>query len=107
MPMPAIQSVGPAALGPEFTIQGIEGTAPAQTEQSGGGFTGALMDQIGKLEELQQGASVQAQLLATGQADDVSTVVMEIERASLAMQLAVQVRNKAVEAYQDIYRMQV
>ena len=107
MPVPAIQPVGAAALGPEFTIPGIGGTAPAASEPSGGGFTSTLMNQIGKLEDLQQNASVQSQLLATGQASDVSNVVMEIERASLAMQLAVQVRNKAVEAYQDIYRMQV
>jgi flagellar hook-basal body complex protein FliE len=32
---------------------------------------------------------------------------MEVERANLAMQLAVQVRNKAVDAYHEIFRMQI
>ncbi len=32
---------------------------------------------------------------------------MEIERASLALQLAAQVRNKTVDAYQELFRMQV
>jgi flagellar hook-basal body complex protein FliE len=32
---------------------------------------------------------------------------MEVERAALALQLAVQVRNRAVEAYQDLWRTQI
>ena len=34
-------------------------------------------------------------------------VVMSVEKASLELQLAVQVRNKGVDAYQEIFRMQV
>ena len=45
--------------------------------------------------------------VATGQATDVSQVAMTVERAVLELQMATQIRNKAVEAYQDIYRMQV
>ena len=50
---------------------------------------------------------LQSQALATGQATDVSAVVTAVEQAALAMQLAVQVRNKAVDAYQEIIRMQI
>ena len=46
----------------------------------------------------------QAQALATGQADDPTAVVMAVERAQLSMQLAGQIRNKAVEAAQEIFR---
>ena len=46
--------------------------------------------------------------LATGQATDITSVVADaVEQANLALQLAVQVRNKAVDAYQEIMRMQV
>ena len=51
--------------------------------------------------------SVTAQALATGQASDPTAVVMAVERAQLAMQLASQIRTKAVEAAQDIFHTQV
>jgi flagellar hook-basal body complex protein FliE len=82
--------------------------APAGTAASGGqGFGDMLAGELGKLDGLQQNASNAAQQLATGQAKDVSSVAMEVERASLALQLAAQVRNKAVDAYQELFRMQV
>ena len=62
---------------------------------------------IDSLSSTQADAAAQSQALATGQATDVSSVVMSVERASLALQVAAQVRNKAVEAYQEIFRMQV
>jgi len=66
-----------------------------------------LTGELGKLDALQQQADTASQQLATGQASDVSTVAMEVERASLSLQLAAQVRNKAVEAYQQLFGMQV
>ena len=50
---------------------------------------------------------VQSQALALGQSTDIAGVTMAVERANLAMQLAVQVRNKAVDAYHEIFRMQI
>jgi len=70
-------------------------------------FSGQLMQQVSKLNDLQLSAQDQSQALATGQATDVSAVVTAVEQASLAMQLAVQVRNKATDAYQEIMRMQI
>ena len=104
--MPTIPPVGatPVALGPEFARPTLDGAAPAG---EGGGFGRMLAEQIGTLNEMQASAGQQAQALATGKATDVTAVVMEIERASLALQLATQIRNKSVEAYHEIFRMQV
>ena len=55
----------------------------------------------------QQSADVQSQALALGKTTDIAGVTMAVERANLAMQLAVQVRNKAVDAYHEIFRMQI
>jgi flagellar hook-basal body complex protein FliE len=73
----------------------------------GGGFAKALEGAMGKLDAAQSDAATQARQLATGQASDVSSVVMSVEKASLEVQLAAQIRNKLVEDYQDIFRMQV
>ena len=103
MALPPINPVG--GVGAEFKIPALEPTAP--TKAGGDGFGNMLADQIGKLAETQTDGAVQAQKLATGKAEDVSEVVMAVERASLSLQVAAQVRNKAVEAYQEIFRMQV
>ena len=103
--MPTIPPVGatPVALGPEFARPTLDGAAPAGE----GGFGKMLAEQIGNLNEMQTSASQQVQALATGQATDVTSVVMEVERASLALQLATQIRDKTVDAYHEIFRMQV
>ena len=66
-----------------------------------------LSSSIQSLSDSQTQASSAAQALATGEATDPTAVVMAVERAQLAMQLASQIRTKAVEAAQDIFHTQV
>ena len=88
----------------EWAIPGIEQATPTR---SGGGFGQLLADQVRQLGATQTEAAQQAQALATGEASDPTAVVMAVERAQLAMQLASQVRNKSVEAVQTIFSTQV
>jgi flagellar hook-basal body complex protein FliE len=54
------------------------------------------------------GAAEQAMSrLAEGKPVELHTVMIELERAQLSVQTFVQVRNKLVEAYQDLIRMQL
>jgi flagellar hook-basal body complex protein FliE len=98
------------ALGPEFSIPQVTGSESA-TGQEGvagaGGFGKALGGALEKLAETQQTATEQSQALALGKAPDIQTVAIDVERANLAIQLATQVRNRAVDAYHEIFRMQV
>jgi flagellar hook-basal body complex protein FliE len=48
-----------------------------------------------------------AQALATGTATDISAATVAVEKAAIALQLTAAFRNKAVEAYQDVMRMQI
>jgi flagellar hook-basal body complex protein FliE len=45
--------------------------------------------------------------LVTGEVQDVHEVMIAAQKASLSLQMTVQVRNKVVEAYQEVMRMQL
>jgi flagellar hook-basal body complex protein FliE len=95
-----------AITGPEFRIDGTPGATEAPPTE-GVGFGDLLGKSLESLAVSQQEAADAAQALATGQAEDPTAVVMAVERAQLAMQLASQIRTKAVEAAQDIFHTQV
>jgi flagellar hook-basal body complex protein FliE len=102
-----------AVTGGEWSIAGVgDGGIPAQSGGAADGagaskFGGVLADQIGALEKLQTQAAEGSRALAAGTATDPTEVVMAVERARLSMQLASQIRTKAVEAIQDIFHTQV
>ena len=72
-----------------------------------GGFGQALTNAISGLSESQNAADSASVRMAAGEPIDLHEVMLARETASLQFQLAVQVRNKLVEAYQDVMRMQV
>ena len=83
-------------------------TAESSNEQNGAANFGSMLKQaIHDVNSMQVKADDAAVKLASGQAEDVHQVMIAVEQAMLAMQLTVQIRNKAVEAYQEISRMQI
>lgn len=94
-PISAISSISP--IGSTQTVK-----AP-----SAASFTAALGDALGELQRLENHANDLSGQLAAGQPVDLHEVVLAMEETTLAYQLALQVRNKVVEAYQEIMRMQV
>src|SRR5262245_16428570 len=81
--------------------------AEAGNGSSAGGFGQALATAISNLNETQNAADDASVRMAAGDPIDLHEVMLARETASLHFQLAVQVRNKLVEAYQDVMRMQV
>lgn len=69
-------------------------------------FGSYLNEAMKSLNETQQATSAARADLAVGKAD-LHQVMIQSEESSIAMQLAIEVRNKAVEAYQEMMRMQV
>ena len=101
----AIERIGAAALQPA-----LSGTSPANAvgaRPAGADFGSVLGRAVDQLQDTQNRADALATDLASGRAVDLHEVVLASEEAQLTFQLAVQVRNKAVEAYQEIMRMQV
>jgi flagellar hook-basal body complex protein FliE len=93
-----------ATTGADWQVAPVEPTAPAA---DGTGFAGALGKAVEALQADQTNAAQAAQGLATGTATDPTQAVMALERARLSMQLAGQLRTKAVDAMQDIFHTQV
>lgn len=73
----------------------------------GGSFSDILNNAITKLNDTQTRADNLAVEFLTGEVQDLHQVTIAMQEAKLTMQLAVEVRNKVVEAYQEISRMQV
>lgn len=94
------------------TVSPVErvGAAPlaAATQPAGASdFAKLLGEQIEQLSQIQNDAAQLQQEFAAGRISDVSEVVLAVQKADLALNFAVQLRNKVVEAYQEISRMQV
>lgn len=72
-----------------------------------GSFAGLLKDAVAQTSRLQHEADALAEQVAKGHSGDLATTMIAIEKAQISFQLMLQVRNKVVEAYQEIMRMPV
>jgi len=70
-------------------------------------FASMLQQGLAQVNALQSAADEAIWRLAAGQADNLHEVMIAVERASIALELTIAIRNKLVEAYHEIMRMQV
>ena len=86
----------------------LEGVPPSP-ELSGhsGSFATLLQQSLERVDGLQHEADAAARAFALGQAPSVHDTMIAMEKADLSLRLTTTVRDKIVEAYQDIMRMQV
>jgi flagellar hook-basal body complex protein FliE len=70
------------------------------------GFTDSLADAVKQVDQLQTNADGEAAKLAQG-GGNLHETALALEKADIAMRVAVKVRNKFVDAYNDIMRMPV
>jgi flagellar hook-basal body complex protein FliE len=94
-------------------IAAIQPLAPRPPQEAGGAteggasFVSIMREQLDQMVEMQNNAAQLQQQLAAGQITDVNQVVLAVQKADLALNFALQLRNKVIEAYQEISRMQV
>jgi len=70
-------------------------------------FTEVLNEKLQEVNQLQKEADILTNKFLVGQVEDLHQVMIAAEKANLALQMTVQIRNKLVEAYQEISRMQI
>jgi flagellar hook-basal body complex protein FliE len=107
--IPAINSIATAAQ----ALQGLSGTG-AEKSAFSAGVTGAqptpfselLTDAVGQVDQLEAQAHTAVAGLMTGSGVDVHQAMIATEKANMSFELALAVRNKAVQAYQQVIGMQ-
>jgi flagellar hook-basal body complex protein FliE len=94
------------------SLAGLGGTIPTSTtpigvsESSKGGFGATLRTAINQVDQLSQDSEGQVTQLLQGDRQDIHNVMIAVEKADVAFQLMMQVRNKIVNAYEEVSKMQ-
>jgi flagellar hook-basal body complex protein FliE len=78
-----------------------------ENEQVSGSFGNTVRKAILEVNRLQQEADQLVNKLASGEDVELHQAMIAMQKASTALQFTIQVRNKIIEAYQEIMRMQV
>ncbi|MHC4140427.1 MAG: flagellar hook-basal body complex protein FliE [Planctomycetota bacterium] len=85
--------------------QDLPALTPKQAE--GPGFKNLLQEQIDKVNQLQRDATEAMEDLATGGRDDVESVLIATQKADTAFRLLLQVRNKVLDAYEEVKQIRI
>lgn len=85
----------------------VEAPTPQNVAPASKSFSAAIGDLIGEVNGQVVNADRQVQKLAVGEADSLHHVLISLEEAKVSLGLVVQVRNRLVDAYQELLRMQI
>lgn len=91
----------------EIFNTGLDGIKVGNKDNKGELFSNVLKESLDKINEQQIVADKSIEAFVKGEDIDISEVMLAGAEASASLQFAVQVRNKLVEAYQEISRMQL
>lgn len=107
LPMTAVQPVGSQAIQPVASIQGFTAGAAQAVQSEGVSFQQFLGNAIGQTNQALLESDDMSRKLATGQVQDIHQVMVALEKANLSLQYTLQMRNKVIDAYQEIMRMSI
>ena len=108
----AMNQIASLALGTASSLTGVGGlqggavAPPAKGAGESAPFSDLLTDAVGEVGRLEEQARITASGLMTGSGVDVHQAMIATEKASMAFELALAVRNKAMQAYQQVMSMQ-
>jgi flagellar hook-basal body complex protein FliE len=97
-----ISSIG-GALSP--LTPSLPSTGGSSSQSGGADFGSTLKQAVGALQQLGNQADASSLALAQGNPIDIHEVMIQNEQASLGFSMALQVRNKLVDAYAEVMRM--
>ena len=101
----ASATVGGGTIAPATPAGGIGATTDASS--TGGSFLDSLSNALGELNTQVNGADTAMASFAGGGSADIHTVMLELQQASIGLKTGIAVRDKLLEAYQELMRIQV
>jgi len=101
-----INSISNIRILPADVVAPNSAGAPAAVGKGEDSFLGTLKQSMDQIEGAQGEAASQVAQLLNGKGADVHSAMIAVEKADLSFQLMMQVRNKIVQAYQQISNMQ-
>lgn len=107
----SIQSVGLKAYTNALsnftkTEKAIKGADESGSSKVASPFAGALKDSLAMVNDLQQEKKAMITSFASGESQNVHELMISLQKAGLAMNMTAAVRNKAMEAYRELARLQ-
>ena len=97
----------PSGIGAVTATPGTTDTQSTQAASGGDGFASILASSFDQLQSAQKTSDTLATQAATGDLKDVHDYMIASNEASLATEMVVTIKNKAVEAFNEIMRMPV
>ncbi|MFO0839165.1 MAG: flagellar hook-basal body complex protein FliE [Phycisphaerae bacterium] len=95
-----------SGIRPAADIAGIQTATPAAAP-GGDSFATLLRDQLQTVSKMQSEADENVRKLLTGESSNVTEVFTAARKAQVAFSLLMEIRNKMVEAYQDLQNLRV
>jgi len=95
------------ALAPASAAPALAPVNPVSAQSVAGGFDQMVSDGLSTVNQQLLVSQTDLQQLATGNAQNLHQVMIRMEESRLSFELLMQVRNRALEAYQDVMKMQV
>jgi flagellar hook-basal body complex protein FliE len=97
--------IGP--INPNMQVPEMRKPQGLGVEKGAGSFGDMLKDAISTVNNLQKQSDQEIQKIMAGESQDLHTTVIAMQKADISFQMMMQVRNKIVQAYQEIMRTQV
>ena len=98
---------GPGSLGPLSPKGRVGGPVAPGSDVTGKSFIEEMRGQLAEVNRLQAEADVAAEDLVAGRRDDLEGVMIATEKADTAFKMVLAVRNKLVDAYEEVKNLRV
>lgn len=102
-----IEPVAPEPGGPLTPPRPASPGRPAERVAGGADFAGLLRRQLEEVGRMQAEADAGVEHLLTGQTDNITGVFVAARKAEVAFSLLMEIRNKLLDAYQELRQLRV